>query len=80
MRSSRARERGWAGRPAAQLAGRERALVHLAATLDLDRGVLDAGLGELDDAGLIRVRGDLTTQRSSVQLTDAGLYTLDDTT
>jgi DNA-binding MarR family transcriptional regulator len=40
--------------------------------LRLDRRVLDGALGELDDGGLVRVRGDVTTHRSYVELTDAG--------
>jgi DNA-binding transcriptional ArsR family regulator len=43
----------------------------------VDRRVLDAALGELDDAGLIRVRGDVSTHRSSVELTVAGERALD---
>jgi DNA-binding MarR family transcriptional regulator len=43
----------------------------------VDRRVLDAALGELDDAGLIRLRGDVSTHRSHVELTDAGERALD---
>jgi DNA-binding transcriptional ArsR family regulator len=43
----------------------------------VDRRVLDAALGELDDAGLIRLRGDVSTNRSSIELTDAGERALD---
>jgi DNA-binding MarR family transcriptional regulator len=52
-------------------------VAELTDALGVDRSVLDAELAELDDAGLIRVRGDVSTQRSSVQLTDAGLHALD---
>jgi hypothetical protein len=52
-------------------------VVELADALAVDRSILDAALGELDDAGLIRVRGDFSTHRSSIQLTDAGLHALD---
>jgi DNA-binding MarR family transcriptional regulator len=38
----------------------------------VERQVLDAALGELDDAGLIRLRGDVSTRRSCVELTGAG--------
>jgi hypothetical protein len=34
-------------------------------------------VGELDDAGLIRLRGDVSTQSSCVELTDAGERALD---
>jgi DNA-binding transcriptional ArsR family regulator len=43
----------------------------------VDRRVLDAALGELDDAGLIRLRGDVSTHRSYVELRDAGERALD---
>jgi DNA-binding transcriptional ArsR family regulator len=43
----------------------------------VERRVLDAALGELDDAGLIRLRGDVSTHRSHVELTDAGERALD---
>jgi len=41
-------------------------------SVGVDRRVLDAALGELDDAGLIRLRGDVSTHRSHVELTNAG--------
>jgi hypothetical protein len=34
--------------------------------------VVDAALGQLDDGRLILLRGDPSTQRSYVELTDAG--------
>jgi DNA-binding MarR family transcriptional regulator len=59
--------------------GRALTVAELTDALGVDRSVLDAGLAELDDAGLIRVRGHVSTQRSPVQLTDAGLHALDGT-
>jgi predicted transcriptional regulator len=47
-------------------------VTELTDSVGVDRRVLDAALGELDDAGLIRLRGDLSTHHSHVELTDAG--------
>lgn len=40
--------------------------------LGVDRRLLDHALGNLDDAGLIRIRGDVSTSRSQLELTDDG--------
>lgn len=50
----------------------------LTETLGVDRRLLDAALGELDDGGLVRLRGDVSTDGSYVELTDAGERPLDD--
>jgi hypothetical protein len=47
-------------------------VAELAETLALDRRVLDHALGELDDGRLVRLRGDVSTHRSHVELADAG--------
>jgi DNA-binding transcriptional ArsR family regulator len=59
--------------------GPHRALTvgELTDAVGVDRRVLDAALGELDDAGLIRLRGDVSTHRSRVELTEAGERRLD---
>lgn len=44
----------------------------LADLLALERPLLDAALGELDEAGLIRLRGAMQTSESYLELTDAG--------
>lgn len=40
--------------------------------LGVDRRRLDHALGNLDDAGLIRIRGDVSTSRSYLELTEDG--------
>ena len=40
------------------------------AELGLDRRVLDGALGELDDLGLIRIRGGFSTRESHVEPTE----------
>lgn len=47
-------------------------IAELGDELTTDRRVLDRALGDLDEFGLIRIRGDVTTYRSYVELTPAG--------
>lgn len=51
----------------------------LGAELQVDRRVLDHALGELDAAGLIRIRGGSTTHESRVELTEHAATAADQT-